>query len=54
MLAAACAAAREAESPYKLYEVNLSIQYESSSASLGALGELLGDFETWLTSPKAE
>ncbi|MEK8143878.1 hypothetical protein NKH18_23900 [Streptomyces sp. M10(2022)] len=53
-LAAACAAAREAEPAYKLYEVNLSVQYESSPASLGAMGELLGNFETWLTSPKAE
>jgi hypothetical protein len=45
-LAAACAAARETEPAYKLYEVNLSAQYESSPASLGAMGEFLSDFET--------
>ncbi|MCT7354468.1 hypothetical protein N4P33_20245 [Streptomyces sp. 15-116A] len=54
VLAAACAAARETEPAYKLYEVNLSIQYESSPMSLGAMGELLSDFETWLGSPRAE
>ncbi|MEV8594635.1 hypothetical protein [Streptomyces sp. NPDC052012] len=53
-LAAACAAARETEPAYKLYEVNLSAQYESSPMSLGAMGELLSDAETWLLSPKAE
>ena len=40
--------------PSKLYEVSLSAQYESSPASLGAMGETLSDFETWLMSPKAE
>ncbi|MFE7842732.1 hypothetical protein ACFU53_43720 [Streptomyces sp. NPDC057474] len=54
MLAAECAAARATEPTYKLYEVNLSAQYESSPMSLGALGESLSDFETWLRSPKAE
>ncbi|MGW0841150.1 hypothetical protein ACWD26_13445 [Streptomyces sp. NPDC002787] len=54
MLAAACAAARETEPAYKLYEVNLSAQYESSPMSLGAMGEFLSDFEGWLRSPKAE
>ncbi|MEU1782424.1 hypothetical protein ABZ545_23490 [Streptomyces abikoensis] len=53
-LAAACAAARETEPAYKLYEVNLSAQYQSSPMSLGAMGEYLSDFETWLRSPKAE
>ncbi|MER8068559.1 hypothetical protein ABTZ59_09725 [Streptomyces sp. NPDC094034] len=53
-LAAACAAARETEPAYKLYEVNLSAQYESSPMTLGAMGESLADFETWLRSPKAE
>ncbi|MDQ0776229.1 hypothetical protein QF026_004695 [Streptomyces aurantiacus] len=53
-LAAACAAARETEPAYKLYEVNLSAQYESSPESLGAMGEYLSDFETWLRSPKEE
>ncbi|MGK5496536.1 hypothetical protein [Streptomyces sp. URMC 125] len=53
-LAAACAAARETEPAYKLYEVNLSAQYESSPMSLGAMGEFLSDYETWLLSPKDE
>ncbi|MDV9170522.1 hypothetical protein R6V09_10300 [Streptomyces sp. W16] len=53
-LAEACAAARETEPAYKLYEVNLSAQYESSPMSLGAMGEHLSDFESWLRSPKAE
>ncbi|MGW0957164.1 hypothetical protein [Streptomyces sp. NPDC002545] len=47
-LAAACAATREAAPAYKLYEINLSAQYESSPTSLGAMGEYLSDFETWL------
>lgn len=51
-LAEACAAARETEPAYKLYEVNLSVQYESSPESLGAMGEYLSGFETWLMSPK--
>lgn len=54
VLAAACAAAQEAEPAYKLYEVNLSVQYESSPMSLGAMGEFLSDAEAWLMSPKAE
>jgi hypothetical protein len=53
-LAAASAAAQETEPAYKLYEVNLSAQYESAPMSLGAMGEYLSDFETWLRSPKAE
>lgn len=53
-LAAACAAAQEAAPAYKLYEVSLAAQYESSPMSLGAMGEMLSDFETWLMSPKAE
>ncbi|MFD8389873.1 hypothetical protein ACFV2N_11890 [Streptomyces sp. NPDC059680] len=53
-LSAAWAAARETEPAYKLYEVNLSAQYESSPMSLGAMGEYLSDFETWLRAPKAE
>ncbi|MGW7574988.1 hypothetical protein [Streptomyces sp. NPDC054765] len=51
-LAAACAGARDAEPAYKLYEINLSAQYESSPMSLGAMGEFLSDFETWLRSPQ--
>ncbi|GAA2539086.1 MULTISPECIES: hypothetical protein [Streptomyces] len=54
VLAEACAAARETEPAYKLYEVNLSLQYESSPMSLGAMGEVLSDFETWLGSTRAE
>ncbi len=53
-LAAACAGARDAEPAYKLYEINLSAQYESSPMSLGAMGEFLSDFETWLRSPKVD
>ncbi len=53
-LAAAYAAARGTEPAYKLCEVNLSAQYESSPMSLGAMGEFLSDYETWLLSPKVE
>ncbi|MEU6535782.1 hypothetical protein [Streptomyces sp. NPDC047000] len=53
-LAAACAAARETEPAYKLYEVNLSAQYEASPMSLGAMGESLSGLEAWVMSPKAE
>lgn len=53
-LAAACAAAREAEPAYKLYEVSLSVQYESAPMSLGAMGEFLSGAEAWSMSPKAE
>lgn len=53
-LAAACAAARATEPAYKLYEVNLAAQYESSPTSLGPMGEHLSDFESWLSSPKPE
>lgn len=53
-LAAVCAAARETEPAYELYEVNLSDQYKSSPMSLGAMGEFLFDAATWLLSPKAE
>ncbi|MEU9127456.1 hypothetical protein AB0D08_04940 [Kitasatospora sp. NPDC048540] len=51
-LAAAAAAARDARPAYKLYEVNLSIQYEADPSSLGAMGEFLSGFETWLFSQK--
>ncbi|MGW7082224.1 hypothetical protein ACWGH2_01830 [Streptomyces sp. NPDC054871] len=54
VLAAACAAARETEHAYKLYEVNLSLQYEAAPMSLGAVGEFLSGAEAWLMSPKAE
>ncbi len=53
-LAEAHAAARETEPAYKLYETNLSVQYESSPVSLGAVGEYLSGFETWLTAPEVE
>ncbi len=53
-LSEACAAAREAEPAYKLYEVNLSAQYESSPMSLGAMGEYLSGLETRLGLPEAE
>ncbi|MBT2452506.1 hypothetical protein J7F03_36735 [Streptomyces sp. ISL-43] len=33
---------------YKLYEVNLSVQYESAPCSLGAAGEQLMAFESWI------
>lgn len=33
---------------YKLYEANLSGQYESDPYSLGATGEQLMAFESWL------
>ncbi|MFF3894449.1 hypothetical protein ACFYY3_14880 [Streptomyces sp. NPDC001812] len=54
VLAEASAAARETEPAYKLYEVNLSAQYESSPMSLGPMGESLSDFETWLGVSRAE
>ncbi|MFF9777034.1 hypothetical protein ACF1HJ_25675 [Streptomyces sp. NPDC013978] len=47
-LAAVDAAGREAEPAYKVYEVALSEQYESSPSSLGAVGEHLMLFESWL------
>jgi hypothetical protein len=53
-LAEACAVTREIERAYKLYEVNLSAQYELSPSSLGAMGEFLSGFEAWLRSPKAD
>jgi hypothetical protein len=53
-LAEACAAARETEPAYKLYEVNLSAQYESSPMSLGAMGEYLSGLETQLSLPTGE
>ncbi|MGW4727726.1 hypothetical protein ACWEQC_00745 [Streptomyces shenzhenensis] len=53
-LAAASAAARATESAYKLYEVNLSIQFESSPESLGAVGKFLRAVRAWLLSPKPE
>ncbi|WP_326602227.1 hypothetical protein [Streptomyces sp. NBC_01800] len=53
-LAAAHAAARETGPAHKLYEVNLSLQFESSPESLGAMGEFLSDAEAWLMLPKAE
>ncbi|MDX2591794.1 hypothetical protein PV343_05820 [Streptomyces sp. WI03-4A] len=47
-LAAIDAAGKEAEPAYKVYEVALSEQYESSPSSLGAVGEDLMLFESWL------
>lgn len=41
-------AGETAPAVYKLYEVNLSVQYESSPYSLGAVGEQLMAFESWL------
>ncbi|MFD4023098.1 hypothetical protein ACFWRV_06160 [Streptomyces sp. NPDC058576] len=49
-LAAAASAARATESAYKLYEVNLSIQFESSPESMGAMGEYLSGVQAWLLS----
>ncbi|WP_405360798.1 hypothetical protein OG535_20975 [Kitasatospora sp. NBC_00085] len=51
-LAAVAAAARDARPAYKLYEVNLSAQYTANPSSLGAMGEYLSDFETWLMSQR--
>ncbi|MFF7134310.1 hypothetical protein ACFZBZ_18365 [Streptomyces sp. NPDC008196] len=53
-LAEVGAVARETEPAYKLYEVNLSAQYEASPMSLGALGEYLSGLETRLGLPEAE
>ncbi|MEV6957363.1 hypothetical protein [Streptomyces sp. NPDC051183] len=47
-LKAASMAGKTAPAVYKLYEVNLSVQYESSPYSLGAMGEQLMAFESWL------
>ncbi|WP_381795513.1 hypothetical protein [Streptomyces niveus] len=52
-LAATASAARATESAYKLYEVNLSIQFESSPESMGAMGEFLSDAQGWLLSQKS-
>lgn len=41
-------AAETAPALYKLYEVNLSIKYESAPYSLGGVGEQLMAFESWL------
>ncbi|MEV6572216.1 hypothetical protein [Streptomyces sp. NPDC051577] len=41
-------AGETAPAVYKLYEVNLSVQYESDPYSLGAMGEQLMAFESWL------
>ncbi|MCH0538149.1 hypothetical protein I3F58_00940 [Streptomyces sp. MUM 203J] len=41
-------AGETAPAVYKLYEVNLSVQYESSPYSLGAMGEQLMAFDSWL------
>ncbi|MEU8496701.1 hypothetical protein AB0C86_08215 [Streptomyces lavendulae] len=41
-------AGETAPAVYKLYEVNLSEQYESAPYSLGAVGEQLVAFESWL------
>ncbi|MEU8628524.1 hypothetical protein [Streptomyces sp. NPDC048669] len=49
-LAEAASAARATESAYKLYEVNLSIQFESSPESMGAMGEFLSGAQEWLLS----
>ncbi|WP_369392732.1 hypothetical protein AB5J72_38005 [Streptomyces sp. CG1] len=51
-LKAACAAARQAEPAYKLYEVALSQQYTLAPSSLGAMGEFLGGAEAWLKSQR--
>ncbi|MGW2084629.1 hypothetical protein [Streptomyces sp. NPDC001880] len=51
-LAAASSAARETEAAYKLYEVNLSIQFETSPESMGAMGEFLSGAQDWLLSQK--
>ncbi|WP_326698316.1 hypothetical protein OG909_13865 [Streptomyces sp. NBC_01754] len=53
-LAAAASAARATETAYKLYEVNLSIQFESSPDSMGAMGEFLSGVQGWLLSEKPE
>lgn len=47
-LAGMDAAGKEAEPAYKVYEVALSEQYENSPSSLGAVGEDLMLFESWL------
>ncbi|KUO12470.1 hypothetical protein [Streptomyces sp. DSM 15324] len=47
-LAAMDAAGQEAEPAYKVYEVALSEQYDHSPTSLGAMGEHLMLFESWL------
>ncbi|MFF4641397.1 hypothetical protein [Streptomyces sp. NPDC001389] len=44
----AAMAGKTAPAVYKLYEANLSVQYESSPYSLGAVGEQLMAFESWL------
>ncbi|EGE42952.1 hypothetical protein GTY83_17950 [Streptomyces sp. SID4928] len=49
-LAAANSAGRETEAAYKLYEVNLSIQFEKAPDSIGAMGEFLSDARDWLLS----
>ncbi|MEW2062111.1 hypothetical protein AB0899_15260 [Streptomyces sp. NPDC007002] len=49
-LAAANSAGRETEAAYKLYEVNLSIQFEKAPESMGAMGEFLSDAQDWLLS----
>lgn len=54
VLAAAHAAARETRPAHKLCVVNLSVWFESSPESLGAMGEFLSDAQPWLISPKAE
>jgi hypothetical protein len=47
-LAAIDTAGKEAEPAYKVYEAALSEQYENSPSSLGAVGEHLMLFESWL------
>ncbi|MFI9722650.1 hypothetical protein ACIHFE_23825 [Streptomyces sp. NPDC052396] len=49
-LAAIDIAGKEAPNAYKVYEVALSEQYERSPSSLGAMGEHLMLFETWIAS----
>jgi hypothetical protein len=51
-LAAIDIAGKEAPNAYKVYEVALSEQYERSPSSLGAMGEHLMLFETWIASQK--
>jgi hypothetical protein len=41
-------AGKTAPAAYKLYEVNLSVQYETAPSSLGFAGEQLMAFESWL------
>ncbi|MEU9003784.1 hypothetical protein, partial [Streptomyces sp. NPDC048551] len=46
-------AGETAPAVYKLYEVSLSAQYESAPYSLGAMGEQLMAFESWMGTQNA-